>query len=626
MQKSNRTPLGSNKILVLNSTFSKIYQQVYNRFAGIIDKPFLCLLWLLLFDALANPYAGLVHDSRLYALQAMSLLNPDMFANDLYFQFGSQDAFSIFSLIHSQFVRLFGVYSGTAFLYTISRGGFLLSALIFLRHFFNDRFKAFFVVCLITCGPLHYISFDINEPFLTPRIAALGLSMLGFSSAFRQAPIASMLFILLAGLMHPLITLAPAVIIFFYWLINHNRKALMIMAGGGCLGILVLLLKTDALLKLNFFDVIDIEWWKIIRNRSTYLFPFEWTRDEWYGLFAGLLALIFSFRYLNKIQKQFLSLVLACVISGILLTLLTAYIIPLALPFQLQIWRSSWILRIVSPAIAIIWGQSLWQQGQISKRIAALIVMLPTIFNGGVVAGNFNFVLIAGVLDFLPLTRLNHAISDEFASKVLVVVGSMLSLLPFLMFLPNFQNVQSDDGWRMLILSLVAVSGPILRSLFLMLPLMVQNSKPFIIEWGLIILIGGLWFSGISPDAGYPLVIQTERNIIRTKPLAGTISRWSKNIPLGSTILTDGSIPLENIWFDFKSCSYYSWEQGAGIVFNRNLALAYEQRKNEVKMGTANNWRSWCKNQRIDFVVTRKKLSSTPLNYYQGIRLYAVNL
>lgn len=459
-----------------------------------------------------------MHDGRLYALQALAQLNPEVFADDLYFKFGSQDAFSIFSLIHARCVAFFGVYHGTAFLYVISRVLFLVSVLSFFRNFFNDRIKAFLIACLIVCGPLHYIFFDINEPFLIPRIAAMALSLLGFSAAFRQAPIASMLYILLAGLMHLLIALAPAIIIFSFWLINQNRKALMIMVGGGCLGILALLLKSDALMKLNVFDVIDPEWWEIIRNRSTYLFPFEWTRDEWQGIFANLLAAFFSFRYLDKTRKQFLMLVLLYAIGGILITLFTAYVIPVALPFQLQLWRSFWILKIVSPAMALIWGLGLWQKKLVSKRIAALIVMIPAVFNGGVTAESLYFILIAGAMDILPLRLLNQAISDESAVKLLLAVACVLILLPCLMVLSNLQSVQLDDG-RMFILSIVAVSLPIFRPLCLILPVIIKTSKRFIVEAGAGILICGLWWTSIPPDADYPLCIQTDRNIVKPVPL-----------------------------------------------------------------------------------------------------------
>ncbi|MEI6070133.1 MAG: hypothetical protein WCP96_22615, partial [Methylococcaceae bacterium] len=61
-------------------------------------------LWLL-----SHPYSGLYHDARLYAVQGLYHLYPHIFENDLFFQYGSQDQYSIFSLLYAQTITLFGL-------------------------------------------------------------------------------------------------------------------------------------------------------------------------------------------------------------------------------------------------------------------------------------------------------------------------------------------------------------------------------------------------------------------------------------------------------------------------------------------------------------------------------------
>src|SRR6187549_3157268 len=42
-------------------------------------------------------YHGVMHDARLYSLQALARLHPDLYGQDLYLRFGSQDRFTFFS-------------------------------------------------------------------------------------------------------------------------------------------------------------------------------------------------------------------------------------------------------------------------------------------------------------------------------------------------------------------------------------------------------------------------------------------------------------------------------------------------------------------------------------------------
>ena len=41
--------------------------------------------------AASHPYLGVVHDARIYVLQALREIAPDRFASELIFQYGAQD-------------------------------------------------------------------------------------------------------------------------------------------------------------------------------------------------------------------------------------------------------------------------------------------------------------------------------------------------------------------------------------------------------------------------------------------------------------------------------------------------------------------------------------------------------
>lgn len=77
------------------------------------------LLALLAVWLYARPWAGIWHDTRLYAAQALRLLNPGQFEHDLYFMFGSQDAFTLFSPLYSVFILALGLDAGSHLLHTL---------------------------------------------------------------------------------------------------------------------------------------------------------------------------------------------------------------------------------------------------------------------------------------------------------------------------------------------------------------------------------------------------------------------------------------------------------------------------------------------------------------------------
>ena len=65
----------------------------------------LCLLvWFL-----NHPYQGVWHDARVYGLLAAHWLSPPAFADDLFFSFGSQGSFSLFTPLYGQLVAWLGL-------------------------------------------------------------------------------------------------------------------------------------------------------------------------------------------------------------------------------------------------------------------------------------------------------------------------------------------------------------------------------------------------------------------------------------------------------------------------------------------------------------------------------------
>ena len=62
------------------------------------------LLWLV-----TRPFFGTVFDARFYMVEALRALEPARFADELYFKFGSQGNFSLFTKLYLPLLPVFGV-------------------------------------------------------------------------------------------------------------------------------------------------------------------------------------------------------------------------------------------------------------------------------------------------------------------------------------------------------------------------------------------------------------------------------------------------------------------------------------------------------------------------------------
>src|SRR5690348_17733899 len=91
----------------------------------------LALLGLILciaaFWMLEHPYEGIVHDSVLYAFQALARLHPQSLGHDIYLTLGTQDRYTLFSPLAAAAMRAVGVERAAEILTFAAQMGFFLS-------------------------------------------------------------------------------------------------------------------------------------------------------------------------------------------------------------------------------------------------------------------------------------------------------------------------------------------------------------------------------------------------------------------------------------------------------------------------------------------------------------------
>ena len=138
-----------------------------------------------------------------------------------------------------------------------------------------------------------------------------------------------------------------------------------------------------------------------------------------------------------------------------------------------------------------------------------------------------------------------------------------------------------------------------------------------------------MWKMPDPVDGYHRDLMVVERGIEEEIPLPEPVRQWKKYIPASSLIFSDGSIPVEAIWFDFDAGSYYSHTQGPGVLFDRRQAIEYTRRKHSIENVFHNildeDLVAWCQQELVTFVVTKKNLHLEKKAEHEGMKLYSCN-
>ena len=181
--------------------------QLLERLRELVDRPALLVCVLLAANALARPYANVMHDARLYTVQVLNHVEHGTYDNDLFFRFGSQDQYSVFSLVMAPLVRLLGLKLAFFVAYLASNALYITSLVVLMRVLVKDRLLALVSMVYLAIAPLEYCAFHIfhvHEPFLTPRLSAVGMVLIGLAKLLEGRLIASLGCMIVAGALHPL--------------------------------------------------------------------------------------------------------------------------------------------------------------------------------------------------------------------------------------------------------------------------------------------------------------------------------------------------------------------------------------------------------------------------------------
>ena len=541
------------------------------RLAGLCRHPVVLWAWLFAACSVAWPYLGLLHDGRLYAGQVQSRLDPELLRGDLFFEYGSQDRFSLFSTLMAPLVRAVGFDAAFFAYYLIALGLFVAGLQRLVVRLVPDSAGAVVGLVFAAMTPLPYGGhsvFHVIEPFTTPRLIASALTLLGLAWTLDGRVFRAGGSLLLALAFHPLMAFPGVLIAIGY--------AVWRTLGGRVLGVLVGIVALAAATVLaipplgaKLFGYCDDAWKDGMRQFCFYQFPDMWHWGDWLlpavVLVSGAAA---TWQLRDRVQVARLVALTTAVGALGLVGAVVAMRLPYALPIMGQPYRAMWIVTVLAPPLLFAMLEGLWRTAS-PWRYAALV---PLLFLSAIDGPPL---IMAAVLAIFVVRMTGAPAGQRLATFLVATVIGAFVLTGvwriFDVFLHCSDLVRFFDP--MLFYELfMALAGAGLLTMACVSAMALVGRRL-------------TWTSTATALVGFAALWQFALFALpRTSALETTVDPYRPGIDFVAEFLKDkrASHPpqvysnlrrLEILWVDWRAQSYYDVSQTAGFLFTRQSTL-----------------------------------------------------
>lgn len=520
-----------------------------------------------------RPYTGIRHDATLYLVQALRLIDPDIFNGDLFFIAGSQADFTLFPQIIALFLRVFE--PGDVFLWGSLAGRivFYVASWYLVRHLFAPdwRWSALLVLIIMPTRYGPYSIFAYAEPFLTSRPWAEAVSLFALGLLVQRRTLAALVCLALAGVLHPLQGLAAAMV-GWCWLVAIDRRWLWALLAV----VPVALLGLAGIKPFNgLFATIDYDWWELIYEASGQIYLASWETRDWCLVIGDFYLLYLLYQRLDEGDRlrQFCTAVLAALAIGMASTAILADLSQLVLPTGLQLWRVLWLAHwlVVASLPWLIWDQ--WRRG--GRDMVATVLLVAIAVLGASIART---TLPWAVLGVIPLhmawPHVAHKVSRPVRWFTLAGLAGVLGIAIFrYMFRAWIVFVENGSDWERVRQDVVVISYPLIIAAIVVVLTWIfsrvgKRGSAALGGLSLAFLVGalGVWDSR-SPWS-------------RTMEYSRGNNVFGYEIPRAASVYWYQSEPSPlGPWLVLNRANYFSIFQMSGQMFNRETSMAGVQRR-----------------------------------------------
>lgn len=542
---------------------------------------FVLTLLVVTFFLLAHPNRGIWHDAILYNAQALYNAHPEYFRYDLFFEFGSQDQWTLYGKIFGKLITWVGIAKGNTVGMAVSLTLWWSGMWRLSRYLLPNPWRW---VCLVFIAGMEAsygggFIFSYGEFFLTGRLPAEALSLWALTFVLEGRKLAAFAAASLAMTIHPLIGAVGWIIVL---LLATPRLAWWRCSGVALALFAALQFLTPASFAIHPFDA---AWRKIIHTELSYVLPSEWDVISW-SRACWLIALPLTLSAIAETaeQRRFWSLVALLGTAGLSFSWVADVAGHDIVWMQLQLWRVFWLLTILQWIAAATLVLTTWQS---RPALLWLLAICWLIFEGG--GGGFLALVLAGVtlIERWHKDRGRPHIPEYFTTitptlKLCLIVMTLAAL-------GDWYHLQhANDSTRMMYwdgTSRVhfAWLDTLRRTQFMAMVAAVMCTA-YISEdrraraLFYVLLIALFSYATVNFDQRSPTMKVMESRLDKPQ-LAPFVGRVSP----GQMVYWDG--PLLDIvypWLLMHTASYFSASQTSGIIFHRETTFEAMRRDTEL--------------------------------------------
>lgn len=569
----------------------------------------------LAFWLIGRPYAGLYHDARLYALQALARLYPESLGQDLFLRFGSQDAFTLFSPLYARLIAAFGLEESARLLTLFGHIWWLGGYLVIARKVLGPS-RSLLALAIVAALPGYYGAWSVfrfAEPFLTPRLIAEASVLTAIALAMDNRRRASLAFASAAVILHPLMGAGGALVAISLMLPVALARAVPALVLTG-LGVVCAVALT---VPVHSIAVFDPEWLELIRDRGQFLLMQDWNARSWDGVITTLAALWILGSAWPTSQGRRLFMTSICVgCLGIVITLIGASIFKIVILTQGQAWRWTWVSAALVAIAAIQGLPAAWRSGPVQR--ASILLLL----SGWLLVGWPAVVLLVGAVS---LWSMRAVVTHRMAARSIELVAFSIAISSTYLWtvnLPAYGGVDADAslGWPLLQwLRLCFADGfipvVIAASSWWLMRNLAARGRTAVTTFAL--SLAALALLSVIPDL--------TANSYQPHD-AERLARWQQLIPPDAEVLWPEN--ATGTWFLLRRRNYLSADQAAGIVFSRTTTMEMLRRSKGTRLllppafifGASVMGSTWpitptslsttCRQTEIDFVISSQRLAA----------------
>lgn len=550
--------------------------------ARLVERPWLCAAVLLALRSIFRPYLGLVHDAKLYSLQVASHMWPNVYDTDLFFAFGSQDSFSIFSRLMAPLASAIGIELSFFLVWMLTTACIIYAEVELVRRLIASRALAAAALVLLTITDVAYGGmqvFHVHEPFLTARLPGVALVLFAFIQLLDERYVRAAVLLVVAMVVHPLMSV-PALCVGGAFIASARWKTekLALVGAVSAAGLAAVALLPPV--GETLFGRMDGQWLRITKDICAQCFPSLWSANEWCRTSVALAIVVGVRGYLPPLPGRLVFWVAFTAIAGLAVNAYAEWT-QYAFLIQGQAFRALWLAEFLAYPLGLYLASRLWREEAAKKLMAipvAAFVMQPFVhgsMQGDIALETIGLWAVSSLCVGAFIYAWSHRNGEPASPGLAVLIGmvgmslflSIARFCSFIVFADHSTERISLLWWfgtHAVSVAVVAVAA--LAAVALMIHRFGAGARTATIATVTWLIVGTLPFGIDSLRIGEKRFAEGDRDLAFVKSFL-----TSQASPPGPQQLYWPSDP-SRIWLDLKGTSYFSWYQMWGIIFSENLS------------------------------------------------------